>query len=135
MLTVTGITAMMLLTATKVEPSQTAAGYAVFVGIAFFFLTEAAAKARGAESGLRFHTISEDVRKPGVMILMLLPMVSAIATLVAGNPGIVAYDIATIFVDSLIFSVVYHRSGNCVVSTFSHILGNGTALAAVFVLF
>ena len=53
----------------------------------------------------------------------------------AGNTGIVLYDVATVFIDSLIFSVIYHKSGNCVISTFSHILGNAISLVAVFLFF
>ena len=210
-LTLTGITIMILLTVTKVAPSSKIAGYSVFVGIAFFFITEAAAKTRDSQSGLRFNTIVADLKKPGVIIWMLLPVVSGIATLVAGNLifsgafvdhvmgrtasvlsfdkaalltvqvviaafgeeiayrgfllgkgmklfpfwlcalvssvvfaaghiaegniGLVAYDVTTIFIDSLIFSVIYHKSGNCVISTFSHILGNTVALVATFVFF
>lgn len=210
-LTLTGITIMILLTVTKVAPSSKIAGYSVFVGIAFFFITEAAAKTRDSQSGLRFNTIVADLKKPGVIIWMLLPVVSGIATLVAGNlifsgafvdhvmgrtasvlsfdkaalltvqvviaafgeeiayrgfllgkgmklfpfwlcalvssivfaaghiaagnTGLVAYDVATIFIDSLIFSVIYHKSGNCVISTFSHILGNSIALVTTFVFF
>ena len=53
----------------------------------------------------------------------------------AGNIGIVVYDVATVFIDSLIFSVIYHKSGNCVISTFSHILGNAISIVVVFVFF
>ena len=53
----------------------------------------------------------------------------------AGNIGLVAYDVAAVFIDSLIFSVIYHKSGNCVISTFSHILGNAVSLVAVFIFF
>lgn len=210
-ITLIGIIVMILLTVTKVVPSSTIAGYSVFVGIAFFFITEAVAKTQNSESGLRFSTIVADLKKPGVIIWMLLPSVSGIATLVvgnlifsgefvahvmgrtssilsfdkialligqviiaafgeeiayrgfffgkssklfpvwvcavvsslvfaaghiaAGNIGIVAYDIATVFIDSLIFSVIYYKSGNCVISTFSHILGNAISLVAVFVFF
>lgn len=210
-LTLIGIIIMILLTVTKVMPSSKIAGYSVFVGIAFFFITEAVNKTRGSESGLRFNTIAADLKKPGVIIWMLLPSVSGIVTLVvgnlifrgefvshvmgrtssilsfdktalligqviiaafgeeiayrgfflgkgmkifpfwlcavvsslafsaghiaAGNIEIVAYDIATVFIDSLIFSVIYHKSGNCVISTFSHILGNAISLVAVFVFF
>lgn len=42
-LTVIGIVAMILLTVTKVVPSSQIAGYAIFVGIAFFFIVEAVA--------------------------------------------------------------------------------------------
>ncbi len=210
-LTVIGVTIMILLTATKVVPSSKIAGYSVFVGIAFFFITEAVAKTPNAESGLRFKTILEDIKKPGVIAWALLPSVSGIVTLVtgnlifggefvdhvmgrtssnlsfdktalligqvivtafgeeiayrgfflgkgmkifpfwicavvssltfaaghisAGNKGVVLYDVAAVLIDSLIFSVIYHKSGNCVISTFSHILGNAISLAAVFAFF
>ena len=210
-LTLVGMVIMILLTVTKVTPSSRIAGYSMFVGIAFFFIVEAVGKTRGCDSGLRFNTIAVDIKKPGVMIWMLLPCVSGVATLVVGNlifsgefvahvmgrtsvilsfdkmvlligqviiaafgeeiafrgfffgkssklfpvwicamvssvvfaaghivtgnTGIVAYDIATIFIDSLIFTVIYHKSGNCVISTFSHILGNAISLVTSFVFF
>lgn len=84
-LTLIGIVIMILLTITKVVPSSTIAGYSVFVGIAFFFITETVDKTRGSESGLRFNTIAVDLKKPGVIIWMLLPSASGIATLVVGN--------------------------------------------------
>lgn len=207
-LTLIGIAVMILLAFTKVAPSSNIAGYSVFVGIAFFFIIEAVAKTPNAESGLRFDTIVEDIKKPGVIVWLLLPSVSGIVTLVVGNlmfsgefvvhvmgrtssilsfdkialligqviiaafgeeiayrgfflgkgmkifpfwfcavvsslafaaghiatgdMGIVVYDIAAVFIDSLIFSVIYHKSGNCVISTFSHILGNAISIATVF---
>lgn len=210
-LTLIGIIAMMLVTVTKVVPSSQIAGYSVFIGIAFFFITEAVDKTRDSKSGLRFNTIAADFKKPGVILWMLLPSVSGIVTLgvgnmifggefvahvmgrtssmlsfdktalligqviiaafgeeiayrgfffgkssklfpvwvcavvssavfaaghiATGNTGIVVYDIASVFIDSLIFSVIYHKSGNCVISTFSHILGNAISLVAVFVFF
>ncbi len=85
-LTLIGIIAMILLTVTKVVPPSEIAGYSVFVGIAFFFLTEAAAKTQDPESGLRFTTIAAVLKKPGVIFWMLLPSVSGIVTLVVGNP-------------------------------------------------
>ena len=206
----TGTAIMILLTATKVVPSSNIAGYSVFVGIAFFFIVEAAAKTPSAESGLRFKTIAEDIKKPGVIVWMLLPIVSGIASLAAGNLifggefvahvmgrtssilsfdktalliaeviiasfgeeiayrgfflgkgaklfpfwicavvsslafasghiapgniGVVIFDAAGVFIDSLIFSVIYRRSGNCVISTFSHILGNAVSIAAVLLM-
>lgn len=210
-LTLIGITIMILLTLTKIVPSSTMAGYSIFVGIVFFFITEAAGKTRGAESGLRFNTIAADLKKPGVIIWILLPIASGIVALVfgnlifseeyaahlmgrtssmlsfdkaalligqviiaafgeeiayrgfflgkgskifpiwvcailssavfaaghiaAGNMGIVAYDITTVFIDSLIFSVIYQKSENCVISTFSHILGNAISLVVMFAFF
>ena len=210
-LTITGVAIMILLTVTKVVPSSKIAGYSVFVGIAFFFLSEAAAKTRHSDSGLRFHTIPSDLKKPGVIAWGLLPSVSGLATLIAGNLifsgefvahemgrvgsilsfdktalligqviiaafgeeiayrgfflgkgmkifpfwlcavvssavfaaghiaagniGVVLYDVACVFIDSLIFSVIYHKSGNCVISALSHILGNAISLVAVFLFF
>ena len=207
-LTMTGVAIMILLTLTKVVPSSNIAGYSVFVGIAFFFLTEAVVKTPRSESGLRFHTIVEDIKKPGVIAWLLLPGVSGITTLVvgnlifhgefvahemgrvgsilsfdkiplligqviiaafgeeiayrgfflgrgmklfpfwlcavvssvvfaaghiaAGNTEVAIYDVACVFIDSLIFSVIYRKSGNCVISTLSHILGNAISLVAVF---
>lgn len=209
-LTFIGIITMILLTVTKVIPTSNIAGYSIFVGIAFFFITEAVGKTRGVESGLRFNTIVADLKKPNMIIWMLLPSVSGIVALVVGNLifsgefavhimgrtgsmlsfdkaalligqviiaafgeeiayrgfffgkgskifpvracavlssavfaaghiaigniGIVAYDIATVFIDSLIFSVIYQKSGNCVISTFSHILGNTISLVACLVI-
>lgn len=66
-LTLIGIAVMILLTLTKVVPSSQIAGYSMFVGIAFFFLTEAVSKTQGDESGLRFHTIAADLKKPGII--------------------------------------------------------------------
>lgn len=207
----TGIILMLLLTVTKANPSSQIAGYSGFVGIAFFFITEAVAKTQNSESGLRFNTIAADFKKQGVSLWMLLPSMSGIVTLVAGNLlfhgefvthvlgrtsailsfdktalligqviiaafgeeiayrgfffgktskifptwvcavvssaafaaghiaagniGIVIYDVAAVFIDSLVFTVIYHKTGNCVISTFSHILGNAISLIAVFVFF
>ena len=62
-------------------------------------------------------------------------VVFAAGHIAAGNIGVVLYDVAAVFIDSLIFSVIYHRSGNCVISTFSHILGNAVSMVAVFAFF
>lgn len=209
--TVIGLITMILLTITKVVPSSQIAGYAVFAGIAFFFIVEAFAKTQDTESGLRFKTVLADIKKPGVLLWTLLPIVSAIATLAVGNlifssdfvshvmgragsmlsfdkillltvqviiaalgeeiafrgffvgkamkifpfwpcavvssivfaaghiaPGnvaLVVYDVAAIFIDSILYTMVYRKSGNCLISTISHIFSNGSALAASFILF
>lgn len=210
-LTIIGVTIMILLTVTKAVPSSNIASYSVFVGIAIFFITEAVSKTPNAESSLRFNTIVKDIKKPSVIAWALLPSVSGILTLVVGNLifcgefvahvmgrtssilsfdktvlligqviiaafgeeiayrgfflgkgmkifpfwfcavvssltfaaghiatgniGVVLYDVAAVFIDGLVFSVIYHKSGNCVISTFSHILGNVISLVAVFLFF
>ena len=209
-LTAVGILTMILLTATKAVPSSKIAGYSVFVGLAFFFITEAAGKTPRAESGLRFNTVLEDLKKPGVIIWTLLPAASAVVScaagrlifgnefsahilgraesvlsfdkialliiqvviaafgeeiayrgfflgkgmkmcpfwlcaavsstvfaaghIAAGNVGIVLFDVAGVFVDSLIFSVIYRKTDNCAVSTLAHILGNTAGIAAAVML-
>lgn len=210
-LTAIGLLAMILLTMTKAAPSSRIAGYSVWVGIAFFFLVEAAAKTRGAESGLRFQTVWEDMRKPGAVFWMLLPIVSAVATLAVGElifhgefvshvmgrtgsilsfdkiplliaqvilaalgeeiafrgffvgkamkffpfwlcaavssavfaaghiapgkTGLVAYDVAAVFLDSVLYAVVFRKSGNCLVCAVSHMLCNGAGIAAALLFF
>ena len=52
-----------------------------------------------------------------------------------GNAGLVAYDIATVFIDSMIYAMVYRRSGNCLMSTISHTLCNAVAIAATLLFF
>ena len=211
-ITIAGVIVMMALTLTKIIPSSTVAGYSVFVGIAFFFITEAAAKTQRSDSGLRFDTIPADLKKPGVIPWALLPSVSGVVCLfvgdlifsggfsahIMGRTGtvgltfsnillmlgqiiiaafgeeiayrgfffgktakrfpvwlcavvssavfaaghiavgslpLVAYDVVTVFLDSLLFTMVYHKTGNCVISTFSHILANSVSIAVALVLF
>lgn len=211
MTTVIGLITMVLLTLTKIVPFSQIAGYSVFVGIVFFFIVEAVEKTRDAESGLRFKTVLADMKKSGVVFWMLLPVVSAIMTLIVGNlifhrefvdhvmgrtsgilsfnqiplligqvviaalgeeiafrgffvgkamkifpfwlcavvssivfaaghiavgdVGLVVYDIATIFIDSIIYSIIYQKSGNCLISTISHILCNAVGIAAALIFF
>lgn len=49
----------------------------------------------------------------------------------AGNPGVVLFDVACVFIDSLIFSAIYRKTGNCVVCAVGHILGNVVGVAGV----
>ena len=84
-LTMIGVAIMILLTATKVVPSSNIASYSVFVGIAFFFIVEAVSKTPNAESGLRFNTIVEDIKKSGVIAWALVPCFSGIVTIVVGK--------------------------------------------------
>lgn len=211
LLTLLGIAVMIIMTATKILPNSKIAGYSVFVGLAFFFIVEAMDKVKGNDSGLRFSTFFEDLKKPGVIALVLLPIATGIAALLIGNLifrgefvgrvlgrageilsfdkaallavqvviaafgeeiayrgfflgkgekfapfwvcavvssavfaaghiaagslGIAVYDVAGVFIDSMIFSIIYKKTGNCLISTVSHILGNTASLAAGMILF
>lgn len=194
---------------TKMVPSTSIAGYSVFVGIAFFFIVEAAEKTPDAESGLRFKSFIRDLKNPWVTPLVLLPILTAAATLVvgdflfkgafsshvlgrtssmlsfdkapllifqvviaafgeeiawrgfflgksmkvfpfwlcavissllfaaghitSGNFGLVFYDVVTIFIDSIIYAVIFKKTGNCLVSTVSHVLCNAAGIAAIVI--
>ena len=48
----------------------------------------------------------------------------AIAHISIGNFGLVFYDVFTIFIDSIIYAIIYKKTGNCLISTVSHILCN-----------
>ncbi len=208
-LTFTGLIAMIIMTMTKIVPSLQVAGYSVLVGIAFFFIVEAVEKVSPVESGLRFKSFFADLKKPGVLPLVLLPIATGIATLfvgdlifsggftshimgrtdsmlsfnkipmlvgqviiaalgeeiawrgfflgksmqkfpfwicavvssvlfaaghiAVGNPVLVLYDVATIFIDSMIYAIIFRKSGNCLISTVSHILCNATGIVACLV--
>ena len=72
---------------------------------------------------------------PFWLCAVISSLVFAAGHIAIGDMGIVVYDIAAVFIDSLIFSVIYHKSGNCMISTFSHILGNAISIVAVFLFF
>ena len=209
-LTIIGLIAMMLLTITKIVPTISIAGYSVLVGIAFFFIVEAIQKTPNEESGLRFKTFIRDIKKPKVILLVLLPILTAIMTLVigdivfkgifsshvigrtssmlsfeqlpllmiqviiaalgeeiawrgfflgktmkifpfwvsaivssilfaighiaVGNFGLVFYDVFTIFIDSIIYALIYKKTNNCLISTLSHILCNMTGIFLTFII-
>ncbi|WP_455580697.1 CPBP family intramembrane glutamic endopeptidase [Dysosmobacter sp.] len=179
------------------------------MGIAFFFITEAIEKTPKNESGLRLEGFFSDLKKPSVLVWVLLPVATAIIPFVLddltlhmnfaehvlgrtdgmlsfenvamlvfqviilawgeeiawrgffvgksmgrfpfwlcaivssllfaighisdGAAGAILYDIGFVFIDSMIFAVIYKKSGNCLVSTVSHIIGNAVGLAYCFI--
>lgn len=199
-LTVAGSILMILLTAAKaLTGSQIAASALIIVGIAFFFIAEAAAKTKDPESGLSFPRFFTDLKKPSVIPLILftialtplemfltrrlfgnalaehvlarasimssasiatvllnqvlvvlgeeigfrgffvgkgeklLPfwpvaLVSAVvfaaAHYAAGDGAIVAWDLGEIFIDAVLYALIYHRSGNCLISCIPHFCSN-----------
>ena len=203
-----GIIAMILLEAVNTMYALHLEGCALVIGFAFFFIVEAVSVTPRAKSGLRFKTIPADLKKPGVLFVLLLPVVSAIVSyflgkLLLGNrivehvlarispmlsfskipllagqliiaalieeiafrgffvgkgmklfpfwlcalvssavfaaghyyPGdtaVVAFDLFWVFIDSLIFSAIYKKTGNCVVSAIAHFLSNTVGLILLF---
>ncbi len=198
--TVVGMILMIILTAVKViTESKIIASALIVVGIAFFFIVEAAAKTKDSESGLSFPRFFTDLKKPGVIPLILLMMaltvlemflakqlfgnalaehvlgraavmsstsvatvllnqvfvvlgeeigfrgffvgkgkkllpfwlvallsaaVFAAAHYAAGEGVIVAWDLGGIFIDAVLFALIYHKSGNCLISCIPHFCNN-----------
>ena len=52
-----------------------------------------------------------------------------------GSFTVVAYDIFTIFIDSLIYSVIYHRTKNIFASWIAHYLADIFGVVAMIILF
>lgn len=208
-LTIVGLSIMILLVLTKIMPTSQFAQYSLFVGLAFFFIVEGVSKTPNAESGLRFNTILKDIKKPIVIILTLLPIGTAIGSIVLGNAlfgdqyvnhvlgrtdsifsfdkiilfiaqmivaafgeeiafrgffvgkgskiapfwvcaivssavfaaahiavgnvGVVVYDIVGIFIDGLIYAMIFKKTNNCLISTIAHLLCNAAGYAFVFI--
>ena len=84
-LTIVGMGIMTLLVLAKVMPTSQLAQYSPFVGLAFFFIVESVAKTPDAESNLRFKTFWADLKKSGVLIWTLLPIATAIGSIILGN--------------------------------------------------
>ncbi|MBQ3601429.1 MAG: CPBP family intramembrane metalloprotease [Lachnospiraceae bacterium] len=83
--TIIGICIMTLLVLTKVVPTSQLAQYAMFVGLAFFFIVESVAKTPDDESNLRFKTFFADIKKSGVLLWTLLPIVTSIGSIILSN--------------------------------------------------
>ena len=83
--TIIGICIMTLLVLTKVVPTSQLAQYAMFVGLAFFFIVESVANTPDDESNLRFKTFFADIKKSGVLLWTLLPIVTSIGSIILSN--------------------------------------------------
>ena len=208
-ITIIGLFLMAVLSLTKIIPELSLSGLTVLIGILFFFVLEHFDKETQIESGLRFKTFFDDLKKQGVIILVLLPIGTAVATLIigdlvfkgaftshivgrtdsmlsfdkmpllmvqviiaalgeeiawrgfflgksmtilpfwlcaivssllfavahiaSGSFELVSYDVLMIFIDSIIYSVIYKKTKNCLITTLSHILANTTGI--VFLMF
>ena len=59
----------------------------------------------------------------------------AAAHYAAGAAGIVAWDLGGIFIDAILFAILYRRTGNCLISFIPHFLNNMIGFFLVPVLF
>ena len=81
-----GMAVMTVLIAIKLFlPESLFSGYALIVGIVLFFVVEAVEKTPDSESGLRFKTFLDDLKKPQVLLWVLVPIGITIAVIVFGK--------------------------------------------------
>ena len=210
-LTILGMAVMIIAVAVKAATSSMIAAAVIHIaGLACFFIIEGIEKTPDSESGLSFKRFFSDLKKPGVIPLILfmillspaemllskavfgrayidhvlgrinvpgldqLPLllfnqivsvlgeeiefraffvgkgmkrfsfwpvaiagavIFAAAHYAAGPAGIVARDLAGIFIDAILFAILYRRTGNCLISFVPHFLNNMIGFFLVPILF
>ena len=211
MITLLGMAVMIIAVAVKAATSSVIAAAAIHIaGLACFFIIEGIEKTPDSESGLSFKRFFSDLKKPGVLLLILFllvlspvemllskavfgsayidhvlgritvpgldqlplllfsqivsvlgeeiefraffvgkgmkrfsfwPVAVAGAALFAaahyapGAAGIVAWDLGGIFIDAILFAILYRRTGNCLISFIPHFLNNMIGFFLVPILF
>ena len=211
MITLIGMAVMLIAVAVKAATSSVIAAAAIHIaGLACFFIIEGIEKTPDAESGLSFKRFFSDLKKPGVILLILFmlvlspgevllskavfgsayiehvlgrinvpgldqlplllinqiasvlgeeiefraffvgkgmkrfsfwPVAIAGAVLFAaahyavGPAGIVAWDLGGIFIDAILFAILYRKTGNCLISFIPHFLNNMIGFFLVPILF
>lgn len=51
-----------------------------------------------------------------------------------GDAAVVAFDLLFVFIDGVIFSVIYRKTGNCAASAIAHLLANTVGLILLLAL-
>ena len=210
-ITLIGMAVMLIAVAITAATSSVIAAAVIHIaGLAGFFIIEGIEKTPDAESGLSFKRFFPDLKKPGVLSLILfmlvltpvemllskavfgsayidhvlgrvnvpgldqLPLlllnqivsvlgeeiefraffvgkgmkrfsfwpvaiagavIFAAAHYAVGPAGIVAWDLAGIFIDAILFAILYRRTGNCLISFIPHFLNNMIGFFLVPILF
>ena len=210
-LTIIGMAVMIIAVAVKAATSSMIAAAVIHIaGLACFFIIEGIEKTPDSESGLSFKRFFSDLKKPGVIPLILfmillspaemllskavfgrayidhvlgrinvpgldqLPLllfnqivsvlgeeiefraffvgkgmkrfsfwpvaiagavIFAAAHYAAGPAGIVARDLAGIFIDAILFAILYRKTGNCLISFIPHFVSNMLGFFLVPVIF
>ena len=199
-LTIAGMIVMIAAVAVKAATSSVIAAAVIHIaGLACFFIIEGIEKTPDSESGLSFKRFFSDLKKPGVIPLILFMLVLSPAEMLlskavfgrafidhvlgrvnmpgldqlplllfhqivsvlgaeieyraffvgkgmkrfsfwplaiagaalfaaahyaAGSAGIVAWDLGSIFIDAILFAILYRKTGNCLISFIPHFLNN-----------
>lgn len=210
-ITLIGMAVMLIAVAVKAATASAIAAAAIHIaGLACFFIIEGIEKTPDSESGLSFKRFFPDLKKPGVIPLILLMLILspveillskavfgsayidhvlgrvnvpgldqlplllfnqivsvlgeeiefraffvgkgmkrfsfwpvavvgavlfAAAHYAAGPAGIVAWDMAGIFIDAILFAILYRKTGNCLISFVPHFLNNMIGFFLVPILF
>ena len=210
-LTILGMAVMIIAVAVKAATSSMIAAAVIHIaGLACFFIIEGIEKTPDSESGLSFKRFFSDLKKPGVIPLILfmillspaemllskavfgrayidhvlgrinvpgldqLPLllfsqtvtvlgeeieyraffvgkgmkrfsfwpaaivgavIFAAAHYSAGAAGIVAWDLGSIFIDAILFAILYRKTGNCLISFIPHFVSNMLGFFLVPLLF
>ena len=210
-LTILGMAVMIIAVAVKAATSSMIAAAAIHIaGLACFFIIEGVEKTPDSESGLSFKRFFSDLKKPGVIPLILLMLILSPAEMLlskavfgnayidhvlgridvpgldqlplllfsqtvsvlgeeiefraffvgkgmkqlpfwpvaivgavlfaaahyaAGAAGIVAWDLGGIFIDAILFAILYRKTGNCLISFIPHFLNNMIGFFLVPILF
>ena len=210
-LTILGMAVMIIAVAVKAATSSMIAAAVIHIaGLACFFIIEGIEKTPDSESGLSFKRFFSDLKKPGVIPLILfmillspaemllskavfgrayidhvlgrinvpgldqLPLLLfsqtvtvlgeeieyraffvgkgmkrfsfwpaaivgavlfAAAHYAAGAAGIVAWDLGGIFIDAILFAILYRKTGNCLISFIPHFVSNMLGFFLVPVIF
>ncbi len=210
-ITLIGMAVILIAVAVKAATSSVLAAAAIhIVGLACFFTIEGIEKTPDSESGLSFKRFFSDLKKPGVIPLILFMLVLSPAEMLlskavfgcafidhvlgrinvpgldqfplllfnqivsvlgeeiefraffvgkgskrfsfwpvavagavlfaaahysAGPAGIVAWDLGGIFIDAILFAVLYRKTENCLISFIPHFLNNMIGFFIIPVLF
>ena len=210
-ITLIGMAVMLIAVAVKAATSSVIAAAAIHIaGLACFFIIESIEKTPDSESGLSFKRFFSDLKKPGVIPLILFMLVLTPAEMLlskavfgsayidhvlgrvnvpgldqlplllftqivsvlgeeiefraffvgkgmkrfsfwpvaiagavlfaaahysAGSTGIVAWDLGAIFIDAILFAILYRKTGNCLISFIPHFLNNMIGFFLVPILF
>ena len=68
-------------------------------------------------------------------VALVSSAVFALAHFSSGSTAVVIFDLAGIFIDAIIYSLIMRKTNNCLISTVSHFLVNMIGMIIVFVFF
>ena len=90
----------------------------------------------GEEIEFRAFFVGKGMKQlPFWLVAIVGAVIFAAAHYTAGPAGIVAWDLGGIFIDAILFAILYRKTGNCLISFVPHFLNNMIGFFLVPVLF